>query len=73
MSPALEADFLPPDGALREDVGRLGTMVGKMLAEQEGEDFFHRVEQIRVAAIRRRQEGAPVTELAASLAGRDPH
>ncbi len=66
-----EAEFLPPDGPLREDVGRLGAMVGRMLAEQGGEAFFERVEQVRTAAIRRRREGATVDELAASLAGLD--
>jgi phosphoenolpyruvate carboxylase len=49
-----EPEFLPHDGPLREDVGRLGAMVGRMLAEQGGEAFFERVEQVRIAAIRRR-------------------
>jgi len=66
-----EAEFLPPDGPLREDVSRLGAMVGRMLAEQGGAGFFERVEQVRVAAIRRRREGASVDELADSLAGLD--
>ncbi|MFC5437332.1 phosphoenolpyruvate carboxylase [Rhodanobacter umsongensis] len=66
-----EAEFLPPDGPLREDVSRLGAMVGRMLAEQGGEAFFERVEQVRTAAIRRRHEGASVDELAGSLAGLD--
>jgi phosphoenolpyruvate carboxylase len=66
-----ESDFLPHDGPLREDVGRLGAMVGRMLAEQGGEAFFGRVEQVRIAAIRRRREGASVDELAGSLAGLD--
>ncbi len=71
MSDIRDPEFLPPDGALREDVGRLGAMVGRMLAEQGGEAFFGRVEQIRVAAIRRRNDGASVHELADSLAGLD--
>lgn len=71
MSPSRESEFLPPDGALREDVGRLGTLVGRMLAEQEGEAFLQRVEAIRVAAIRRRSQGAVIAELAGSLAGLD--
>jgi phosphoenolpyruvate carboxylase len=66
-----EPEFLPPDGPLREDVGRLGAMVGRMLAEQGGDAFFERVEQVRTAAIRRRREGASVDELADSLAGLD--
>jgi phosphoenolpyruvate carboxylase len=66
-----EPEFLPPDGPLREDVGRLGAMVGRMLAEQGGDAFFQRVEQVRTAAIRRRREGATLEELAATLAGLD--
>jgi phosphoenolpyruvate carboxylase len=66
-----EPEFLPPDGPLREDVSRLGAMVGRMLAEQGGAGFFERVEQVRTAAIRRRREGASVDELADSLAGLD--
>nr|WP_244754308.1 phosphoenolpyruvate carboxylase [Rhodanobacter sp. B2A1Ga4] len=64
---------MPPDGPLREDVGRLGAMVGRMLAEQGGDAFFNRVEQVRTAAIRRRREGASVDDLAVSLAGLDAH
>ena len=67
-----EPEFLPHDGPLREDVGRLGAMVGRMLAEQGGEAFFERVEQVRIAAIRRRAEGASTDELAHSLAGLEP-
>jgi len=66
-----EPEFLPPDGPLREDVSRLGAMVGRMLAEQRGDAFFRRVEQVRTAAIHRRREGASVDELADSLAGQD--
>ncbi len=73
MTHVVEPEFLPPDGALREDVSRLGTMVGRMLAEQGGESFFEQVEQVRVAAIRRRNEGASITELSSSLAGLESH
>ena len=66
-----ESEFLPHDGPLREDVSRLGAMVGRMLAEQGGSALFGRVEQVRIAAIRRRGEGASVDELASSLAGLD--
>lgn len=66
-----EVDYLPPDGPLRDDVGRLGAMVGQMLAEQDSPAFLDRVEQVRTAAIRRRREGASVTDLADSLAGLD--
>ncbi len=73
MESSREPEFLPPDGPLREDVSRLGAMVGRMLAEQGGTAFFERVEQVRTAAIRRRREGASVDDLAASLAGLDAH
>lgn len=66
-----EPDFLPHDGPLREDVSRLGAMVGRMLAEQGGQEFLERVEQVRTAAIRRRHEGESVGGLADSLAGLD--
>ena len=71
MEESRESEFLPHDGPLREDVSRLGAMVGRMLAEQGGKAFFGRVEQVRIAAIRRRREGASVDELASSLAGLD--
>src|SRR5690348_2316269 len=71
MDESREPEFLPPDGPLREDVSRLGAMVGRMLAEQGGAGFFERVEQVRIAAIRRRRKGALVDELADSLAGLD--
>ena len=64
-------EFLPHDGPLREDVHRLGVLVGRMLAEQEGEAFYRRVEDVRTAAIRRRREGQSVDALAESLAGLD--
>jgi phosphoenolpyruvate carboxylase len=71
MEPSRDTDFLPHDGPLREDVHRLGSMVGRMLAEQGGESFFERVEQVRTESIRRRREGEGVETLAASLAGLD--
>jgi phosphoenolpyruvate carboxylase len=71
MSEAADSvpEFLPHDGPLREDVHRLGMLVGRMLAEQEGEAFYRRVEDVRTAAIRRRREGRSVDGLADSLAG----
>ncbi len=64
-----DTEYLLHDGPLREDVSRLGAMVGKMLAEQGGDSFYQRVESVRIAAIRRRREGRAVDALAASLAG----
>lgn len=66
-----EPDFPPTDRPLREDVGRLGALVGEILAEQEGADFLAEVERVRRTAIVRRHEGAPVDELAALLSGLD--
>jgi phosphoenolpyruvate carboxylase len=64
--------FLPHDAPLREDVRRLGVLVGEMLAEQGGGDFYAQVEAVRTAAIARRESGAGIGDLAAMLAGRDP-
>ena len=63
--------FLQHDAPLREDVHQLGILVGRMLAEQEGEAFYQRVETVRTAAIRRRREGLAVEMLAESLTGLD--
>ena len=69
MEASRDADYLPHDGPLREDVGRLGRLVGRMLAEQGGEAFFQRVEAVRQAAIGRRREGAPLATLSGALDG----
>jgi hypothetical protein len=55
-----------PDAPLRDDVRRLGALVGRMLAEQVAPAFLDEVERVRVAAIARRQEGAPLAGLADS-------
>ncbi len=62
-------EFLPHDAPLREDVRRLGALVGVMLAEQGGKAFFERVESVRLAAIRRREAGAGISGLAGRLSG----
>jgi len=66
-----DVEFGASDQGLREDVGRLGRLVGELLIEQNGEAFFARVEAARTAAIRRRERGEPVTALAAGLANLD--
>jgi phosphoenolpyruvate carboxylase len=58
------------DQPLREDVNRLGALVGEVIAEQEGTAFFDKVEHLRREAILRRESGQPPDELAAELAGR---
>ena len=61
------ADLPPSDALLRDDVRRLGALVGEILAEQVGPGFLAEVEALRVAAIARREAGAPVARLAAML------
>ena len=50
-----DVEFGPNDRGLRDDVGRLGRLVGDMLVEQEGDAFFERVEAARKTAIARRE------------------
>jgi phosphoenolpyruvate carboxylase len=73
MPASREIASLPHDGPLHEDVNRLGTLVGLMLAEQGGESFFERVESVRQAAIQRRRDGDSVAALGVTLAGLQPH
>ncbi|WP_296561368.1 phosphoenolpyruvate carboxylase [Rudaea sp.] len=67
-----EIDFLPTDGPLREDVRRLGAMVGDMLAEQLGHAFFAKVEALRTTAIRLRSAGDSPEALASEVSGLAP-
>ncbi|MCA9513901.1 MAG: phosphoenolpyruvate carboxylase [Myxococcales bacterium] len=59
MSPR-ETPFDQEDQPLREDVSLLGRMLGEILVEQEGRDFYELVERVRKTAIARRsdQDGA---------------
>ncbi len=61
-------DFSDTDALLRDDVRRLGAMVGEMLAEQVSPVLLDLVEHIRRAAIARREAGVPVDALADGLA-----
>ena len=61
-------EFAGTDGLLRDDVRRLGAMVGTMLAEQVSPEFLAQVEQLRREAIARREQGLPVDALADDLA-----
>ncbi|SEK56902.1 Phosphoenolpyruvate carboxylase, type 1 [Pseudoxanthomonas sp. GM95] len=65
------SEFATPDLPLRDDVRRLGALVGDMLAEQVSPDFLAQVEAIRTAAIARRQKGETTEQLASTLAGMD--
>lgn len=44
-------EFSAKDTPLRDDVRKLGALVGDMLSEQEGEEFFKLVEATRQAAV----------------------
>lgn len=66
--PLREVRFLPVDEPLREDVHRLGVLVGEVIRDQAGEAMFQRIEALRRAAIRRREEGAPLAVLEALFA-----
>ena len=66
-----EVEFGAHDQGLRDDVGRLGRLVGELLVEQQGDAFFARVEAARKAAIARRERDQPLDPLATSLQGLD--
>ncbi|MFZ2754844.1 MAG: phosphoenolpyruvate carboxylase, partial [Lysobacteraceae bacterium] len=61
-------EFAETDTLLRDDVRRLGTMVGDMLAEQVSAELLTQVESVRRAAIARREQGKTIDDLAARLA-----
>jgi phosphoenolpyruvate carboxylase len=64
--------FATPDNPLRDDVRRLGSLVGDLLAEQVSAEFLDEVERIRTTAIGRRESAAPPSSLSELLAGRAP-
>lgn len=61
-----------PDAPLRNDVRRLGALVGHMLAEQAEPGFLAEVERLRTAAIARRQENSPLAGLVDPVSGLPP-
>src|SRR5690606_38963479 len=67
-----QLDFADTDALLRDDVRRLGAMVGDMLGEQVSPALLEQVEAVRRAAISRRENGEPVDALAAELARVSP-
>src|SRR3546814_8721373 len=67
-APLREIEFVETDALLRDDVRRLGAMVGQMLAEQQSPAFLDQVESVRRMAIARRENDEPVDALAARLA-----
>ena len=74
MSVSTTINFPEKDLPLRDDVRIYGALLGEILVEQEGEDFFELVEATRLAARSRRagQEGAE-GELASLVQGLQPH
>lgn len=64
--------FATPDLPLRDDVRRLGALVGDLLAEQVSAQFLDEIERIRTTAIARRERAAPLSSLSEQLAGRAP-
>jgi phosphoenolpyruvate carboxylase len=68
--PRQDISFSAKDAALREDVHVLGSLVGEVIREQGGEEFFEAVEGNRQAAIARR-EGDPEGALALVVRTRD--
>ena len=65
-------EFAAADQPLREDVKRLGSLVGEILADQLGANFLGDVERVRSAAIQRRENAAPIDALKAQLSDVDP-
>ncbi|MEO6228219.1 MAG: phosphoenolpyruvate carboxylase, partial [Thermomonas sp.] len=63
-----EVEFVETDALLRDDVRRLGAMVGQVIAEQVSPAFLAQVEALRRAAIARREDGAHADALAEPLA-----
>ncbi|WIH04338.1 phosphoenolpyruvate carboxylase [Xanthomonas translucens pv. graminis] len=64
--------FATPDIPLRDDVRRLGALVGDLLAEQVSAEFLDEIETIRTTAIARRESDAPPSSLSEQLYGRTP-
>jgi phosphoenolpyruvate carboxylase len=67
-----DIEFSATDTPLREDVDRLGSLVGEVLADQCGEGFLGAVEAVRTAAIRRRERNSPIDELMTLLRATEP-
>ncbi|UKE72644.1 phosphoenolpyruvate carboxylase [Xanthomonas graminis] len=64
--------FATPDLPLRDDVRRLGALVGDLLAEQVSAQFLDEIETVRTTAIARRESDAPPSSLSEQLYGRTP-
>jgi phosphoenolpyruvate carboxylase len=69
MNQPRQVEFAPIDAPLREDVSRLGKLVGEVLVDQEGPELLARLEEVRRLAIARREGGAELAALSARLDG----
>ena len=67
-----EVEFPEVDQGLKDDVRRLGALVGEMLAEQHGPEFLAEIERLRIGAIRRRESAQPIDAYAALLREHSP-
>ena len=61
MSPIDPLGSVDKDQPLREDIRLLGRLLGDTLREQQGDEAFNLVEQIRQTAVRFRRDGQPET------------
>jgi len=57
VSEIRKIDLPEKDLPLRADVSLLGSLVGEMLVDQHGPDLLERVERVRKASIRQREDG----------------
>ena len=66
-----DISFEDKDQALRDDVRRLGAMLGDLIREQNGDELYEFVETARLRAIRRREgnekPGEALVELVSGL------
>ncbi len=67
-----DVEFPPTDRGLRDDVRRLGALVGELLEEQVGPHFLDEIESIRASAIRRRERGESTHDLQQRLSELTP-
>ncbi len=72
MEELREVEFPSTDQGLRDDVRRLGALVGELLEEQVGPHFLDEIEAIRASAIRRRESGESTADLQERLGGLTP-
>ena len=57
------------DSELRDDIRLLGSVLGRVIAEQDGEDTLDLVEQVRRIAVGIRRDGLQRDDLSAVLDG----